>query len=223
MKLMEYADREMLAMDLAGKIASELKLALGRSERVSLCLSGGGTPGPVYDTLSGIALDWERVDVFLNDERWVGEDHPRSNTAMLRDRLLRDRAAAARLVPMHAPVETPEEALETLAAGLRPCLPIDVLLLGMGDDGHTASMFPGGDRLEEALAPNAPILLPIRAEGAEEPRITLSAPVLRGAGRTHIIITGPEKRALIEAAQGADPRRLPVAAVLADAVVHWAA
>lgn len=112
--------------------------------------------------------------------------------------------------------------LEALADGLRPHLPISVLLLGMGTDMHTASLFPGADRLEEALAPTAPILLPMRAEAAGEPRITLTAPVLRGAFNIHILITGAEKRAALERAMTLSPMEAPVRAVLDNATVHWA-
>jgi 6-phosphogluconolactonase len=172
--------------------------------------------------LSGVDLDWANVAVVLNDERWVPESSDRSNTRLLRERLLRGRAAQARLVPLYAPAEQPEEMLEALADGLRPHLPISVLLLGMGADMHTASLFPGADRLEEGLSANAPLLLPMRAEAAGEPRITLTAPVLRGAFNIHILITGQEKREALERAMTLSPSEAPVRAVLDNATVHWA-
>jgi 6-phosphogluconolactonase len=92
----------------------------------------------------------------------------------------------------------------------------------MGADMHTASLFPGADRLAEALSDQAPILMALRADAAGEPRITLTAPVLKGAMTTHILITGPEKRAALERAQGLTPAEAPVKAVLANATVHWA-
>jgi 6-phosphogluconolactonase len=112
--------------------------------------------------------------------------------------------------------------VEGLAAAIEPCLPIDVLLLGMGADMHTASLFPGADRLAEALSPDAPILIPMRAPGAGEPRMTLSARVLADAMDCHILITGAEKRAAVELAESLPPEEAPVAAVLANATVHWA-
>jgi 6-phosphogluconolactonase len=222
MKVETYPDREFLFLKLADIMAGQLADFLRRDGRASLCVPGGTTPGPIFDTLSGVELDWENVSVFLNDERWVPEDSERSNTRLLRQRLIRGRAVNARLVPLYAPAPTPEEALDGLAAGLKPHLPISVLLLGMGTDMHTASLFPGADRLVEALAPDAPILVPMRAEAAGEPRVTLSAHVLRAAFNIHILITGAEKRSALERAAGMDVLDAPVRAVLDNATVHWA-
>lgn len=222
MKFVAYPDRELLMLALADVIASELAETLNAQGRASFSVPGGTTPGPVFDILSGVGLDWANVAVFLNDERWVGEDNPRSNTRLLRERLLVDKAAAATLVPLHAEAAEPEAVLGALAEGIEPHLPISVLLLGMGADMHTASLFPGADRLADALASNAPVLLPMRAEAAGEPRITLTAPVLAGAMHIHILITGAEKRAAIEAAAGLTALEAPVRVVLDNATVHWA-
>lgn len=217
-----YPDREFLMLKLADIIAGQLADFLRRDGRASLCVPGGTTPGPIFDTLSGVDLPWEDVAVFLNDERWVGEDSARSNTRLLRERLIRGRAVNAKLVPLHAPTELPEDAMAGLIAGLMPHLPISVLLLGMGADMHTASLFAGADRLAEALAADAPVLLPMRAEAAGEPRVTLTAPVLREAFNIHILITGAEKRKALERAAGMDAMDAPVRAVLDNATVHWA-
>jgi 6-phosphogluconolactonase len=218
----EYPDRELLFLALADQIAGELGGFLRRDGRATFCVPGGTTPGPIFDTLSGVDMDWGNVAVMLNDERWVGEDSPRSNTRLLRERLLRGRAAGAQLVPLYADAPQPEDQLEALAAGIAPHLPISVLLLGMGADMHTASLFPGADRLAEALSSHAPTLMALRAAAAGEPRITLTAPVLRGAMHTHILITGAEKRAALERAAHLTDMEAPVRVVLANATVHWA-
>ena len=222
MTFVEYPDREVMMLSVANAIAGDLGGFLRREGRASLCVPGGTTPGPIFESLSGVDLDWANVAVFLNDERWVPDDSPRSNTRLLRERLLVGRAAMARQVPLYAEADQPEDRLEELSAGIAPHLPISVLLLGMGADMHTASLFPGADRLAEALSDQAPILMALRADAAGEPRITLTAPVLKGAMTTHILITGPEKRAALERARGLTPAEAPVRAVLANATVHWA-
>ncbi|MGR3639590.1 6-phosphogluconolactonase [Alterinioella nitratireducens] len=223
MNLKEYPDSEMMMLDVADALASEINShLLSDDERVSFCVPGGTTPGPIFDVLSAQSLDWDRVSVFLSDERWLPEDNPRSNTRLIRERLLTDKAAAAHLVPLYAPVETPEEAIESLSESLRPHLPITLLLLGMGADMHTASLFPGADRLEDALSDSRAVLMPMRAPGAEEPRVTLTAPVLSAAVSTHVVITGAAKRAALERAQSLPVSEAPVRAVLNGATVHWA-
>lgn len=222
MNFQEYPDRDLLMLGLANTIAGELGTALRNSGRASLSVPGGTTPGPVFDLLSDVDLDWAHVSVFLNDERWVPESAPRSNTRLLRQRLLKGRAAEAVLIPLYADAPRPEDRLEELAKGIAPHLPITVLLLGMGTDMHTASLFPGADRLKDALAPDAPVLMALRDEAAGEPRITLTAPVLRDAINIHVLITGAEKRAAIERAEGLPPELAPIRTVLKNATVHWA-
>lgn len=218
----EYIDVDMMVIALAGALSRDLRAALGRRERVLLCVPGGTSPGPVFDLLAAVELDWSRVDVVLSDERWVPEDHPRSNAALVRRHLLQGPASAARLLPMWRADLDPEEAAARLSTELAPQLPLDVALLGMGTDMHTASLFPGAPRLDLALADDAPPVLAVEAPGQPEMRLTLTAPVLRKAFALHLMITGPEKRAALEQAKGTDPLDAPVAALLDQAFVHWA-
>ncbi len=222
MKLQDYPDREMMYLALSQLMAEQISDEVHAMGRATLSVPGGTTPGPVFDLLSGVDLGWGKVAVVLNDERWVPETSPRSNTALLRARLFQGLGAGATLLPLYADAPEPEAALDALSAAIAPHLPITVLLLGMGADMHTASLFPGADLLAQALAPDAPILLAMRAPGAGEPRITLTAPILRGAQNIHILITGTEKRAALEAAQHLTPIEAPVRAVLDLATVHWA-
>jgi 6-phosphogluconolactonase len=222
MRFLIYPSRADLMSGLAEVIADALRAAIAERGRASLSVPGGTTPGPVFDALTGADLDWARVSVFLNDERWVAEDSPRSNTRLLRERLLIGRAAAARLVPLYAEAARPEDRLDDLISGLKPHLPIDVLLLGMGADMHIASLFPGADRLDEALSRQAPLLLPMRAEAAGEPRVTLTAPALIGARQVHVLITGAEKQTAIRRATGLSPAQAPIALILNQATIHWA-
>ncbi|WP_166415568.1 6-phosphogluconolactonase [Cochlodiniinecator piscidefendens] len=223
MNIVEYADREMMMMDLATILADEIKSQLHHEDRVTLAVPGGTTPGPIFDGLSAVDLGWDRVDVMLTDERWVSETSERSNTRLLQNRLLTGYAQAANLIPLYETADTPEEALPNLRKNLSPHLPINVLLLGMGADMHTASLFPGADRLEEAFDPLAPVLLPMRADGADEPRITLTVPALQSAMTTHIVIAGQEKREAIKvASKTKDFKQAPIAAFLNNATIHWA-
>ena len=222
LKLVAYPDRETLLRAVAAAIAVDLAGVVQAQGWASFSVPGGTTPGPVFDLLADLPLDWAHIAVFLNDERWVGEDSPRSNTRLVRERLLVGRAAAARLIPLYADAATPELRLAELAAGLAPHLPVSVLLLGMGADMHTASLFPGADHLAAALAEDAPALMALRAQAAGEPRITLTAPVLRAARHVHILITGAEKRAAVSRAAELPPLQAPVRVVLDHATIHWA-
>ena len=223
MNIVEYADRDMLAIDLANVLAGELENSLFTHDRVSFAVPGGSTPGPIFDNLCAADLDWSRVHVMLTDERWVDADHAQSNARLIRDRLLTSRAARADFTPYFTAGLTAAEAAEQLSEALTPELPISVLVLGMGADMHTASLFPGAEGLDEAMAADAPHLCAIRVPGQEFARITLSAPVLEGALSKHLVIYGEDKRAALEAAMKLPPTEAPVGAVLGEATVHWAA
>lgn len=215
-----YPDREMMALSLADRIAGQLRQTLAAVGPASLCVPGGSTPAPMFRSLSDLPLDWDKVTVFLNDERWVDGDHPRSNSAMLRKTLLNGPAAAANYLDLYTGADTPDEAAPGLTEQIKPHLPITVLVLGMGDDMHTASLFPNAPGLEQLLSSDAPAVM--AAGGGAEPRITLTAPALQSALHTHVIITGAQKRAALDAAIGADPKDAPIAAFLRDAMVHYA-
>ncbi|MEX5729209.1 6-phosphogluconolactonase [Rhodovulum iodosum] len=219
MKLITYADRDMMAIDLANVLAGELKAALFHADWASFAVPGGSTPGPVFDDLCAATLDWDRVRVIPTDERLVPPDHDRSNERLIRERLLVGAAAEAQFVGLRPGAD----GMEGLCSRVSRYLPLSVLVLGMGDDMHTASLFPGAQGLEAALEPDAPPVIRIETPGAPEPRISLTAPVLRGAMSTHLVITGQEKRAALErAVELNDPRLAPVSAILKNATIHWA-
>lgn len=222
MKLETYPDMEMLAIDLASRLADDLAEALQHKDRICFAVPGGTSPGPVFDDLCAAELDWSRIDVVLTDERWVDETHERSNARLIKQRLLVGPAAVARYLPLYVAAAEPEDVLAELESIIVPELPIDVLLLGMGADMHTASLFPDSDGLEEALDPHAPILVPIRRKDLPEPRVTLSARVLNGALRKHLLISGIEKKNSLDAAHRLPHRVAPVRAVLDEIQVHWA-
>lgn len=213
--ILHYSTRAEQAADLAEIVAADLAAAIARKGRATLAVPGGTTPGPFLTELAKAGIDWASVSVMLTDERFVPESSDRSNTRLLRQVLMQGPAAAATLVPFYAPADQPEDVVPALTEAISAVLPLDVCVLGMGEDMHTASIFPGADRLEEALSAVAPVLIPMRAPGAPEPRLTLSAPVLRAAPSLHLLITGPAKRTAFEAALKADTAlEAPVRAVL---------
>ena len=221
MDFIEYSDADMMMLSLARILSRDLREALLRRDRALFAVPGGTTPGPVFDMLSAVDIDWDRVDVVPGDERWLPEDHPRSNAGQLRARLLRGKASAAHLLPLWRDLP-PAEGAALSAADLEPLLPIDVALVGMGADMHTASMFPGAPELALALANDAPVIVPITAPDAPEPRVTMSARVLKDAFALHVLIVGAEKREALERAQKLSPSEAPINALLSRASVHWA-
>ena len=221
MSFQKYSDREMLIIEVAQKIVGDLKTALLTQENVSFVVPGGTTPGPIFDILCAADIEWNRVHVMLSDERWVPDDNDRSNAKLLRDRLLVNRAAAAKFTPFYVPDVNVADACKAVSEKLTSEWPISVLVLGMGADMHTASLFPQANGLDAALSADADALLPIQAEGQEQ-RVTLSAPVLNSSISKHIVIFGDDKRAALDVAKGSLPEVAPVAAVLDGATIHWA-
>ncbi|HQT45900.1 MAG: 6-phosphogluconolactonase [Acidocella sp. 20-63-7] len=222
----EFPTAEELAGALAREVAAALAARLTRGGAAALAVSGGSTPLRFFRALAAQVLDWDKVTVTLVDDRWVGEDSPRSNAALVRAHLLQGRAAAARFVPLMNDAPTPEAGRAATEAALRKLPPLAAVVLGMGADGHTASFFPGGDRLAQALAPaQGEWVETMRAPGALEPRITLTLPPLLAAGFVALHIEGAAKRAVLEEALRPGPMvDLPVRAVLARApqpVVFW--
>lgn len=218
MNLNTYPDCDMMYVDLASHLAGELRNALASEDIVAFAVPGGTTPGPVFDELCAADLDWSRVRVVLTDERRVPPDHDRSNERLVRERLLTSRAAAATFVRL-----VPEgDDMGDVIAAIEPLLPIDVMLLGMGADMHTASLFPGSPDLAAALDRHAAPLMMVAATGDLEPRITLTAPVLWGAISTHVVIRGEDKRTALDKARHLKPDEAPIATVLGNAEIHWA-
>jgi 6-phosphogluconolactonase len=224
-----FTDCDALARALAERIAERLREGIAERGAGLLAVSGGNTPLRFFQQLSRIELDWPKVQVVLVDERWVPETHERSNARMVKAELLQHAASAAHFVPLYAGAPTPEAGMAAVRARVAALpYPFDAVILGMGGDGHTASFFPGGDRLAEALdlAGQAQVL-PMRAPGAGEPRITFTLPTLLKTRALYLHIEGEAKRQLLADARlglGA-AKDYPVRSVLTQArvpvAVYW--
>lgn len=221
MKLIEHPDREALTLAVAQEITEALGMALKIRDRAVLCLPGGSTPVPVYKALAAARLEWDRVVVVPSDERWVPSDHARSNARLIRRNLI-DEGAGAELIELFTEGLDPEAGAAAASERIAPLLPLSVALLGMGEDMHIASLFPGADGLAAALDPAAPAVLPIRAAAADEPRVTLTRPALSSATECFLMITGPEKRAALERAASLSVEQAPVSSMLKGMIVHYA-
>ncbi|MEZ5922831.1 MAG: 6-phosphogluconolactonase [Hyphomicrobiaceae bacterium] len=225
----DWPDAPTLRAQLAARIAGRLAQWIDKNGSAWLAVSGGRTPIGLFEALSAMDLDWGKVTITLVDERWVDENSPRSNAALVRTHLLKGRARAACFVPLFTPgmpIETGRDLAEVRLADLPSVLA--VAILGMGDDGHTASWFPGGEQLSEALDPTQDrVVAIVRAAAADEPRLTLTRPALMRAGWIALHIEGEAKRIVLDFALGDGPvEEMPVRAVLRSGEtpleIHWA-
>jgi 6-phosphogluconolactonase len=218
-----YADGATLALALARAVAADLRRGIAGSGQGLLAVSGGTTPRRFLSILAGEDLDWTRVTMTLVDERWVPPTHPRSNERLVREMLLVGNAAAAKFVPLYADTPDPESGLARVAAGIDALtLPFDAVVLGLGNDGHCASLFPDGDHFVAACDPANPArVASMRSPSAGEPRMTLTLTTLISARALYLQIEGADKQdtlAHVRAGDGAYARS-PLRALLRAATV----
>ena len=167
-------------------MATALREDLSSQDRALLIVSGGSTPVPFFEALSQETLPWDRVDVTLADERWVAAEADDSNARLVRKHLLINRAEAATFVPLTTEHDTPEEGTDEVAQRLTGLSwPASVVILGMGGDGHTASLFPDSRELDLALSTDAHVVA-VRTPSQPQARITLSAERLHHARHLHL-------------------------------------
>ncbi|SDR93723.1 6-phosphogluconolactonase [Pseudomonas oryzae] len=211
------SDPLQLAGELALAVANALRAAIAERGRATLVVSGGRSPVEFFKRLSAQPLDWSKVVVSLADERWVPVGHPDSNEGLVRRHLLQGEAAAARFVGLYRPAASLAEAADLADRALAELpQPIDVLVLGMGEDGHTASLFPGSPQLAEALDPAcAARCLPMLAPGVPHQRLSLTLPLLAGARLRLLALQGQGKLATLrDALAGGDAQQMPIRAFL---------
>lgn len=209
-----FTNRRELAEGLALAVAAALSRVISEKGHAVLAVSGGTTPALFFDCLSHREITWNKVTVTLVDERQVGEDSARSNARLVKQMLLRNNASQAKFVPL----------FQNTAAAAK--LQLDVVVLGMGEDGHTASFFPGGDNLAKALDPKGDCaLFTMEAPAAGEPRLTYALPKLIAASRLFLHIEGEKKQQVLEKAlTDHDSMAMPIRAVLqapSSLLVYW--
>ena len=222
-ELIEFASREAMAARIADLI--EARLDSGGA----LAVSGGSTPKTLYEGLASRKLPWSEIDVVLVDERWVNASHPRSNEAFVRKAFAR--ANGAPITGLYNNANGPSDGVVDIATDLeRIRIPFDAVILGMGDDGHTASWFPHAAGLETALSSNG-MVCAVRAKrsditGEEVDRMTLTLAAIKDAKVIVLLLAGTSKRATFEEALRDGPvEDMPVRAILRarpDLWVCWA-
>jgi 6-phosphogluconolactonase len=200
-----FGTRETLQTDAAHWIETRLADALARRGKASLICSGGTTPGPVYKQLSQIDLAWENVTVGLADERWVSSDQDASNARLVCKNLIQNKASEAKFLQLKTDAASPFDAENEVDSIYRTITsPADVVVLGMGEDGHTLSWFADAEGLDAALDPDNPLNVAAidapatRITGEHTLRMTLTLPVMARARYILLLITGDKKRAVYE-------------------------
>ncbi len=231
---LQFNTADEMAQGAAGQLAIILNDALDTRGRAMLVLSGGSTPKRTYQYLAQKKLDWSRVTITLADDRWVKQPHAASNAKMLAETLFGGDAKHAQFIDLVTDDSTPEAALQTVAGRLNPWTDAyDAVVLGMGQDGHTASLFPRGYGMDIAMDMNNP--LPVAAvtpnplpHDAPFPRMTLTLARLLKSRHHMLLISGTEKHRVFEdAILHDDPARLPIAAFLHNTALtfqtYWTA
>lgn len=212
-----FGTKEDLALALAETVAECLIDGIASRGSASLAVSGGSTPARFFSTLGKHrGVDWDKVFVTLVDERWVPETESRSNAGLVNEKMLQGPAAVAHFIPLYSGGDAPDAAAIARTNLQQQALPMpfDAVILGMGNDGHTASFFPGGDTLAEALTGEGPAIA-IRAPGAGEPRVTLVLNRLLDARGLYLHIEGEEKAETLERALADGPvEDMPIRAIL---------
>lgn len=228
-RLRRFADAATLTEELVAEIVAGLEDALRAGGSASLVVSGGRSPVALFEKLSGIELDWRRVWVGLTDERWIVSTSPDSNERQVREHLLRNAAAKASFIGMKNHAPDPAAGAPSSWAALAPLpRPFDYMLLGMGDDGHCASLFPGSPGLERALDPREPpACVGMVAPVAPRERMSLNVGALLDSRRIGLLILGSGKWATYERALEDGPlAEMPVRALLRQRQVplsvYWA-
>lgn len=228
MQFKEFDDRELLDQQLADDVAETLREAVLVRGKASLVVSGGSTPKGFFAALARKELDWEKLTVTLADDRWVPPGHIDSNERLVRENLLVGSARAAKFLSLVTSDAHPRTAVREINARLADLGTVDVSILGLGGDGHFASLFPDSSTLELGLdVQSGHAFIAVDPPVAPHARISMTLPRIFDTRRLMLHIVGDDKRAVLEQAlREGDPQTLPIAAVFAapslPVEVYWA-
>jgi 6-phosphogluconolactonase len=220
----EFKSPVLLADGLALKVAKQLSDAIDARGTATLVVSGGRSPVAFFQNLAKQKLDWSKVVVTLADERWVPVEHADSNAGLLKRYLLQGPAAKAQFLSLYSASTNLEQAAEQADRLLAELPAIDVLVLGMGDDGHTASLFPNSPNLSDALKVDGTRrCYPMLAPTVPHQRLTMSRALLASAKTTVLSISGQSKLTTLSAAlAGDDVAAMPIRAFLQPTLeIYW--
>ncbi len=212
-----FSDKGSLVTTFADQIVSILASAISEHGRATLVVSGGSTPLPLFAELSQRDLAWAMVDVTLADERWVDENHADSNAKLVKENLLQNKAASAHFVPLYSDLADATDGVHEAESRLSSLSqPFDVLILGMGEDGHTASLFPCAKQIDEGLSlSSGRICLAVQPETAPHQRISLTLPALLNSKHVFLHLTGEKKKAVLQdAMENYTEREKPITAIV---------
>jgi 6-phosphogluconolactonase len=228
MQLHQYTDARALNTDFTAKLVNLLQQAIATRGRAYLVVSGGRTPTALFNALSEADLPWQHVTILLADERFVAADAPDSNERLVKANLLTAKAAKAEFISLYAPAASAEEAIADVLPRISALPVFDAVILGMGEDGHTASLFPCSAELNAGLAADAPAILAVNPTTAPHQRISLSLPRILNTRQIFIHLVGQSKLEVLTKAQaGNDVTAMPIRAVLqqpdVDVAVMYAA
>jgi len=224
---LSFDSSEALTAAFAEDLVSILNAAIKSRGRASLVVSGGRTPLPLFKQLSETDIEWDKVDITLADERWVSADHEASNTALVKANLIQNKASNANFVELKTDdadandgVAAAEAAIATMSQ------PFDALILGMGEDGHTASLFPCSEQINDGLDMNSGhTCIAVQPTTAPHQRISLTLPALLNSRNIFLHLTGEKKKqVLFDALENSTEVQKPIIAVVnrAPVTLMWA-
>ena len=218
----KYPDMNACLDALVSEIQERMEHGLATSGAFTLAVSGGRSPVPLFERMAAIQLDWTRVRIRLVDERYVPPEHPDSNEALVRRHLLTGSASQADFRGLYLPGGGIEDAVALANADFHSP---DVALLGMGEDGHMASIFPGASQFEAAVDPHSVSYLHVTPPQAPHERISMSLAALRSCTQRILYINGTSKREVLQEAEHSVTPRLPISLLAAEPGVsldvHW--